>query len=146
MTTTEHILKSESDTIAWAQDFAASLTPRTVILLKGDLGAGKTTFARALIRALCSDPDLHVPSPTFTLVQTYETDKGDIWHYDCYRIEDENEILELGWDEALSSFLTLIEWPQHIAPYLPSDAITITLDHDPANQTNRVLRVSKESS
>jgi len=97
-----------------------------VIALDGDLGAGKTAFARAFIRAL-TDPDEDVPSPTFTLVQTYEGEKFDIWHFDLYRLEHAEEVFELGIEEALHDAISLIEWPGRMGTYIPRERLEIRL-------------------
>ncbi|HPQ50200.1 MAG: tRNA (adenosine(37)-N6)-threonylcarbamoyltransferase complex ATPase subunit type 1 TsaE [Alphaproteobacteria bacterium] len=110
---------SEADTITIATDFARSLTRGDVVVLDGGLGAGKSVFARAVIRTLTGQEDLDVPSPTFTLVQTYDCFIGEIWHFDLYRLKDQNEIFELGWDDALSGGILLIEWGERLGGYLP---------------------------
>ena len=110
---------SEDETIAIAQEYAKTIQAGDIIAFYGDLGAGKSLFCRELIRTLCHDPELHVPSPTFTLVQTYDSDIAEIWHFDMYRINDPDEIYELGWEEALAGNITLIEWPERIASLLP---------------------------
>src|SRR5476651_1643231 len=92
----------EADTQAEAVRLAATMKAGDVLLLEGDLGSGKTVFARALIRALADDSSLEVPSPTFTLVQTYDTPRGTVWHFDLYRLEEPEEIYEIGWEEALA--------------------------------------------
>lgn len=95
---------------------------------------GKSVFARSLIRTLTSQPDLDVPSPTFTLVQTYESEQGSIHHYDLYRIKDPEEILELGWEESISDGITIVEWPERLGPHKPTARLDITLstiDNDP---------------
>lgn len=101
-----------------------------VLCLFGDLGAGKTSFARAFIRALTT-PDQEVPSPTFTLVQVYETaespDPLAIWHADLYRLSDSEEIFELGLDDAFADALVLIEWPQRALEFLPLKRLEIHL-------------------
>lgn len=111
-------------------DFAASIAgvvhPGDCIALSGDLGAGKTSFARAFIRALAREPRLEVPSPTFTLVQTYETEPP-VAHFDFYRITDPGEVDELGLAEALETGVALVEWPERAADALPSDTILIAL-------------------
>ena len=89
---------SENETLERAAAFAHMLEPRDVVLLNGDLGAGKTAFTRQIIRTLTNNPELAVPSPTFTLVQTYDSPKMDIWHFDLYRLSDPDEIFELGWE------------------------------------------------
>ncbi len=96
--------------------------PGDCILLEGELGAGKSSFARALIRAILTT-DEDIPSPTFTIVQTYETIRGPLWHADLYRIGGEDELIELGLYDALETTITLIEWPQKLA--LPQSAIAL---------------------
>ena len=99
-----------------------------VLCLFGDLGAGKTSFARAFIRALTT-PDQEVPSPTFTLVQVYETaelpNSLAIWHADLYRLSDSQEVFELGLDDAFADALLLIEWPQRALEFLPHKRLEI---------------------
>ena len=107
---------------AW---LATHVRPGDIILLKGNLGAGKTSFARGLIQALAGPTD--VPSPTFTLVQTYKTAAFEIWHFDLYRLQNENEIWELGIEEALERGVCLIEWPQNIAGLLSGAELEIVL-------------------
>jgi len=116
----------EHATAAIAVSFAARARPGDVILLSGPLGAGKTAFARAFIRACADDAALEIPSPTFTLVQTYPTAMGDIWHYDLWRIESEAALEELAWDEARSG-ITLVEWPDRLGGLAPPDALRITI-------------------
>lgn len=121
------------DEAAW-QDFAMGLAPvfqaGDCVFLVGDLGVGKTSFARALIRCLLQDEDAEVASPTFSLVQIYEADAFPIWHMDLYRLEDEEEIFELGVEEAFDEALCLIEWPQKAGSLLPSDTLTISIEID----------------
>jgi tRNA threonylcarbamoyl adenosine modification protein YjeE len=109
----------ETDTEAAARQLAATLKTGDTVLLQGDLGAGKTVFARALVRALAGDSALDVPSPTFTLVQTYDTPRGTIWHFDLYRLEDPDEIHELGWEEALAGGIVIAEWPERLGGRKP---------------------------
>ncbi len=105
---------------AW---LATHLRPGDIVLLKGNLGAGKTSFARGVIQALLDGAE--VPSPTFTLVQTYSAKDFEIWHFDLYRLQDESEIWELGIEEALESGVCLIEWPQSIAGLLSGAELEI---------------------
>lgn len=104
----------------------AELRPGDVILLNGPVGAGKTHFARALIQSLLDLPE-DVPSPTFTLVQTYETRAGSLWHADLYRIATDTEIDELGLTDAFDDAICLIEWPDRLGPLAPSDALAIDI-------------------
>lgn len=134
----ERMLPDERATAEFGEDIAAALRSGDVILLEGDLGAGKTTLARALVRALADDPQLEVPSPTFTLVQAYAT-RIPVAHVDLYRLASPDEIDELGLDEAARSGAVLIEWPQRVAGRLPSEAATIALaDHG----VGRIARIS----
>lgn len=97
-----------------------------VIALSGDLGAGKTEFARAFIRHL-TDPNEEVPSPTFTLVQTYDGQNGEIWHLDLYRINTPEEVLELGIEEVMQDVIMVVEWPEKMGQYLPRGRLDIFL-------------------
>lgn len=130
MKRTFHI-KTEADTLALAQKIAPLLSAKHVLLLHGDLGAGKSCFCRGLINALSSEL-VEVPSPTFTLVQEYDTPLGIVWHMDLYRLNHPEEVYELGWEEALGENLLLIEWPSRLKYLTPKNAvhITLTLDDD----------------
>jgi tRNA threonylcarbamoyladenosine biosynthesis protein TsaE len=119
-------LPDESATVDLARRLAPWLRVGDVVALHGDLGAGKTAFARALIRALAG-ADEEVPSPTFTLVQTYNAPAGPIFHFDLYRIVSPDELTEIGWDEALADGLTLVEWPGRAGTLLPASRIDIEL-------------------
>lgn len=115
-------------TAALAADLLPCLRPGDVIALRGDLGAGKTEFARALIRAATADPDAEVPSPTFTLLQTYDAPLGAIHHFDLYRLRSPADLEELGWDDSLVEALVLVEWPDRAGPFLPARRLDLTLD------------------
>jgi len=104
---------------------AGTLARGDAVLLRGDLGSGKTTLARAILTAMGVDET--VPSPTFTLVQTYETARFPVSHYDLYRLKRASEMDELGLDEALDDGAALIEWPERAEDRLPSDALTVHL-------------------
>ena len=120
-------LPDEGSTAALAARIAALARPGDIIALRGDLGAGKTSFARAFIRA-CGDAREEVPSPTFTLVQIYETGSGTIWHFDLYRLKTADEAWELGIEDAFASGISLIEWPERLGPLLPPRRLDVTLD------------------
>lgn len=113
-------------TTALAERLAALLAPGDAVLLEGPLGAGKTALARALLRALAGEPTLTVPSPSFTLVQSYETALGPVHHFDLWRLAGADEVAELGWDE-LSRDIVLVEWPDRLGPLTPAGALTIAL-------------------
>ncbi len=119
-----------------AEDVAFALKPGDVLALKGDLGAGKTTFARAVIRAISGGNDLEIPSPTFTLVQSYSTGRFDVAHFDLYRLAAPEELHELGLDHALTKGVAVIEWPERAADLLPVDQIVVHLNDtgDPATR------------
>lgn len=110
-------------------DLALALGAGDLLALKGDLGAGKTTLARALIRCLANDPALDVPSPTFTLVQDYEA-RLPILHVDLYRLDSAEEVDELGLDEALERGVVLVEWPERAEEALPGTPITLAIAHE----------------
>ncbi len=113
-------------TDALAARIAAIARPGDSILLEGPLGAGKTAFARAFLRTATNDPALDVPSPTFTLVQTYETRAGVVHHFDLWRLNGPAGLTELGWDEARDG-IVLVEWPDRLEALRPHDALTIAL-------------------
>lgn len=120
-------LPDEAATLRLAEDVAAKLAIGDVIALRGDLGAGKTSFARALIRAVAGNSELEVPSPTFTIVQTYDT-RLPIAHFDLYRLGSSDEMDEIGFDEAVSDGVVLVEWPERAEEYLPANRLEIALD------------------
>lgn len=122
------VLPSEQALTRFACDVAMALTPGDCLLLEGDLGAGKSTFARAAIRALAGDREarLEVPSPTFTLVQTYDL-RLPVAHFDLYRVADPAEIDELGLADALETGIALVEWPERAEGNLPARAVRLAL-------------------
>lgn len=111
---------------------ADHLGPGDTILLQGPIGAGKTHFARSLIQARLAREGRFedIPSPTFTLVQVYELDEVEIWHADLYRLGHPQEVIELGLDEAFTTAICLIEWPDRLGELTPSTAIRLVLDAD----------------
>jgi N-acetylmuramate 1-kinase len=108
-------------------DVAAAIEPGDLLTLSGDLGAGKTTFARALIRHLAGDEQLEVPSPTFTLVQTYDLPRFPVVHGDLYRVTGSSELAELGFDDISDEAVVLLEWPDRAAAFLPTDRLDLTI-------------------
>lgn len=123
-------LADEAATERLGAALAARLRPRDVVALEGGLGAGKTTLARAILRAAAGDPELIVPSPTFTLVEIYETPGVSWWHFDLYRLEQPEQVFELGWEEARAEGVALVEWPERLGPLLPRDRLTVRLAID----------------
>ncbi len=138
------ISDGEEKTGAVARAIAGELKVGSLVYLHGDLGVGKSVFARALIRELTGDAQMDVPSPTFTLVQEYDGVGAwhgvPIFHFDLYRIEDENEVLELGWEDALLDGISIVEWPERLGAYKCSSqsslASSLALDIRIANVDN----------
>lgn len=116
-------LETIKDTQQLARKLAPLLKAEDVLLLKGDLGAGKTCFARALLKDLGVKGD--VPSPTFTLMQSYDVPAFPLFHFDLYRLKEPEEIEEIGFDDALSEGLVLVEWPEKASAYMPRGALTL---------------------
>src|SRR5271168_5357144 len=119
-------LPNEDATRRFMTDVAAALEPGDLVTLSGDLGAGKTTFARALIRYLAGDDTIEVPSPTFTFMQTYELPRFPLVHADLYRLSGAAELTELGFDDLTEDAVVLLEWPDRAAGFLPPDRLDIT--------------------
>lgn len=120
-------LPDEAATERLGTALAGRLRPRDVVAMAGGLGAGKTTLARAILRAAAGDPALVVPSPTFTLVEVYDTPRGVFWHFDLYRLEVPEQVFELGWEEARADGIALVEWPERLAGQLPEELLMVTL-------------------
>ncbi len=130
-------LPTPDDTDRFAARIADFLRAGDLVTLSGDLGVGKTTFARGLVRHMAEDAELEVPSPTFTLMQLYRTPTFPIVHADLYRIRSAAELAELGWDEAAEGALLLVEWAERIGDNLPEDRLDVTLAIDPDPSRNR---------
>lgn len=118
---------------AW---LAESAQPGAVIALSGDLGAGKTTLARGFIRQLAG-PGIETPSPTFTLVQSYDGPGFPVYHFDLYRLDSPEEVWELGWEE-IADGVALVEWPDRAGPHLPRPHVLVRLDFDGAARVARI--------
>lgn len=122
----EFILATEDEARRFGARLGRCLAPGMVLLLQGPVGAGKSHIARAAIRARAG-AETEVPSPTFTLVQTYDAPDAEIWHADLYRLTDPSEVEELGLTEAMERAIVLIEWPDRLGSLRPATAITLTL-------------------
>lgn len=134
-------LNSPEETADLAARLGAKLRPGDILLLEGEIGSGKTHFARSLIQSLMTFPE-DVPSPTFTLVQAYDTPPGEIWHCDLYRLSALEEIEELGLSDAFETAICLIEWPDKLGPLTPATALTVHLKTDPNTMGLRYLTLS----
>ena len=130
-------LPDEAATEALADRIAAMARLGDVIALKGELGTGKTTLARAFIRAY-GNPD-EVPSPTFTLVQVYDAGPTAVWHFDLYRLRDAEDAWELGIEDAFASGIALIEWPERLGTLLPERRLEIRLSYGDNPGARRAL-------
>ncbi len=124
-TSLELELSSLAETQCLAERIAQLLKPGDLVLLEGPLGAGKTEFARAVLRAMTEDPHLEVPSPSFSLVLSYETKRGPVYHFDLWRLSGPAELAELGFADALRD-IVLLEWPDRLGAMAPQTALLIS--------------------
>jgi tRNA threonylcarbamoyladenosine biosynthesis protein TsaE len=131
-------LRNLAATEELARQLASILRAGDVIALDGDLGAGKTVFARALIRTIGGE-EIEVPSPTFTLVQTYDLPIFEIWHFDLYRLETPRDAFELDIEEAFAAGVSLIEWPGKLGDHLPSTRLGISFEFAEESNARRVI-------
>jgi len=138
---TSLLLQSPEQTGSFAERIAVLLEPGDCLLLEGQIGAGKTHFARHLIQSLQSEPE-DVPSPTYTLVQTYQSRRGEIWHADLYRLGSVDEIEELGLNDAFETAICLIEWPERLGALAPESALRLRFSTTPDNPDARLLELT----
>ncbi len=139
---TTTVLTSPEATRQAAAALAQQLNPGDFVALWGDLGAGKTAFARALIQTLAPH-ETEVPSPTFTLVQRYETPRGPVFHFDLYRLGAPDDIYALDWEEARVG-ICLVEWPERLGALLPTTRLDLRLDYGDQEDT-RILTLDRPS-
>lgn len=133
----KHNITSPTQTIALAHEIYKTLIPGSVIALKGDLGSGKTFLTKHIISNLLGS-ETHVTSPTFQLLQIYQSDSYEIYHYDLYRLKNRNEILELGIEDAMNGKnICIIEWPEIIFDILPQETLVIELGFEDNKVDNR---------
>ena len=139
----EFISKNEADTKQLAKKLAAKLKPKDIIVLTGELGSGKTKFVEGILSYFNLQDE--ISSPTFTIVNEYQTTKFPIYHFDVYRLSDSSEFYEIGGEEYFENGICLIEWGELIEDALPNDYIHITFKKDDKNENNRILIIeSKE--
>ncbi len=134
-------LKDPQETVIFAQTLAAKLLPGDALLLSGPVGAGKSLLARAIIKYLCG-AETDVPSPSFTLVQSYSSPVGEIWHVDLFRLQGGQDIANLGLDDALSNTISLIEWPELLEHHTPLKSISIDLQPDSVDERLRKAKIN----
>ncbi|SFV38278.1 hypothetical protein SAMN05216456_3285 [Devosia crocina] len=137
----ERFLADDAATIAFGAELASTLVPGDIVSLEGELGAGKSALARATIRSLAEDPDLEIPSPTFSLVQPYDTARGPVLHADLYRLGDPNEADELGLLDTHGA-IVLVEWADR-APYVADAATIVIALAIPPGGKGRVMRMER---
>ena len=138
------LLADDAATAALGQTLARTLQPGDIVVLEGDLGAGKTALARAIIRALSDDPDLEVPSPTFALVQPYDTARGPVLHADLYRLGDPREVDELGLVDNPEA-IVLVEWAERAPELRDAATLTVTLEIPPGGE-GRLVNVTRNAT
>lgn len=127
-----------------ATQLAVLAAPGDIIALSGGLGAGKTTFTRAFVHALTNAND-DVPSPTFTLVQIYDTSIGQLWHCDLYRLATPDDARELGLEEAFSNAICVIEWPERLGSLLPVRRLALAFNFDKTNSAMRQIEIEGDA-
>jgi len=125
---TSYPLSDAAATLALGAKIGRVLRAGDSVALRGDLGAGKTTFVRGLVQSMLGEVD--VPSPTYTLVQSYDLPDYELWHCDLYRLETPEEAYELGLMDAMLDAVCILEWPDKLGDLLPSDALEISLEFD----------------
>lgn len=139
-------MSGEDDTRKVACAIAEKARPGDIIALHGDLGAGKSTFARAFIRAATGLPELDVPSPTFTIVQSYDHLEGyPIYHADLYRLESEDDLEDVGLEEERDTGIILVEWPDRLPEEWLSAALHVALSYEGQDKGQRTLSLSTQS-
>jgi tRNA threonylcarbamoyladenosine biosynthesis protein TsaE len=129
---------TEDELIAWGEQFGRVASPPLIVTISGELGAGKTTLARAICRGYGVTED--VTSPTFALVHRYAAPRSPVYHLDLYRLESPEELTNIGWDETLSEdALILIEWPERAVDRIPRIHVPMSLQHLPGDPSRRLL-------
>jgi tRNA threonylcarbamoyladenosine biosynthesis protein TsaE len=140
MPTRTVVTSSETETAAVGRELASALSAGSVVLLCGDLGAGKTAFVRGLAEGLGIPPG-EISSPTFTLMQEYRAGRLPLFHVDLYRLNHPREVEELGLDEIAEHGVMAIEWAERL-PWTPSDAVRVSIEH--AGESERRLKIERQ--
>lgn len=130
-------MSSPLETCDFARNLGGKLSRGHVLLLHGGIGSGKTHFSRCLIQSILNQPE-DIPSPTFTLVQTYDTKKGDVWHADLYRLSHPDEVIELGLFDAFSDAICLVEWPDRLVDITPENALNLHFETTAIDETRNI--------
>lgn len=138
-----YISKSEADTIALAKSFASTLTKKEIVVLTGDLGAGKTKFTGGILSYFGLEEE--ISSPTFTIVNEYRNDKIIIYHFDVYRLDNIEDFQNIGGEEYFEKGLCIIEWGEQIKPVLPKETIYINFEKDLSNENIRKITIEGEN-
>lgn len=137
----KYISKSEADTIAFAKEFAKTLNKDDIIVLSGDLGSGKTKFTQGILEHFGLGDE--ISSPTFTIVNEYKNDEISIFHFDVYRLNNEDDFYDIGGDEYFGNGLCIIEWGEIIKTALPSNTIFVNFERNLNNENERVIIINR---
>ena len=132
---------SETETLNFAKNFASKLTNKDIIVLSGDLGSGKTKFTEGILSYFGLENE--ISSPTFTIINEYQKDDLNIFHFDVYRLEDSSEFFEIGGEEYFEKGICIIEWGEIIEDLIPRDYIKIDFSRDLDYPDYRILNISK---
>lgn len=135
----EFVSNNEQDTKNFAKKFASHLKPKDVVVLTGDLGSGKTKFTEGILSYFGLENE--ISSPTFTIVNEYQKNDINIYHFDVYRLEDSSEFYEIGGEEYFENGICIIEWGELIEDALPQDYLHITFEKDEENENVRKLKI-----
>ena len=136
-----YVSKNESDTIAYAKEFAKALNKDDIIVLSGDLGSGKTKFTQGILEYYGLDDE--ISSPTFTIVNEYINDKISIYHFDVYRLNNEDDFYDIGGEEYFGNGLCIIEWGEIIKPILPPNTIFVKFERSSTSENKRIITVER---
>ncbi len=133
-----HLNLTEAEMVHWGRELGEAIAPPLVISLTGDLGAGKTTLAKAICAGFGVEEA--VTSPTYALVHRYEAEKSAVYHVDLYRLDDESQLTNIGWDDLIAErAVVIVEWPERAGDRMPSDHLHIDLEYVAGDESRRVL-------